>query len=73
MYVGRYVNYVLFLSYCDQILFFSRDFGKNPQILIFMKIRLLVTDFFHADKRTDGRTHRLFEANSRFSQFCLCA
>jgi hypothetical protein len=34
-----------------------------------MKIRLLVSEFFCAEGRTDGRTDRL-EANSRVLQIC---
>jgi hypothetical protein len=35
-----------------------------------MKIRLVGGEFFHADRRTDGRTDRHDEANSPLSQFC---
>jgi len=27
-------------------------------------------ELFHAERRTDGQTHRHNEANSRFSKFC---
>jgi hypothetical protein len=35
-----------------------------------MKIRPVAAELFHADRRTDGRTDRHDEVNSRFSQFC---
>jgi hypothetical protein len=41
-------------------------FSKNTEMQSFMKIRLVVAKFFHAD----GQTDRYDEANSRFSQFC---
>ena len=36
------------------------------EISSFIKIRPVVGELFHADRRTDGLT----KANSRFSQFC---
>jgi len=35
-----------------------------------IKIRPVGAELFHVDGRTDGRTDRHDEANSRFSQFC---
>jgi hypothetical protein len=35
----------------------------------FIKIRQVGAQLFHADRRTDGRTERHDEANSRFLQF----
>jgi hypothetical protein len=35
-----------------------------------MKIRPMGAEFFHADRRTEGRTDGHDEANSCFSQFC---
>jgi predicted nucleic acid-binding protein len=36
-----------------------------------MKIRPMVAELFHADKRKDGQMDRqIDEANTRFSQFC---
>jgi len=55
--------HVILVIFWSNLNFFKR-FWKNPQILIFMKIHLLETDFF---MRTDGRTRRHYEANSRFS------
>jgi len=51
------------------MLFLDR-FSKNNQILNLIKILQLGADLSHADKRTDGRTERLVESNSRFSKFC---
>jgi len=33
-----------------------------------MKIRLVRTELFHTDRRTDGRIDRHYEDNSRFAQ-----
>jgi hypothetical protein len=48
-------------------------FEKNPQTSIFMKIRPVGAELFHADRqtdgRTDGRTDRQTGMVSRFSQF----
>jgi hypothetical protein len=49
MYIGFHVKYSLFLA--D----FPDTFLKNIQILNFMKILLVVTVLFHADRRTDGQ------------------
>ena len=35
-----------------------------------MKIRSVGDEFYHAGGRTDVRTERHYEANSRFTQFC---
>jgi len=41
--------------------------SKNTQELNVMKIRSVETKFYHADRRTEGRTWR---TNSPFWQFC---
>jgi len=38
-----------------------------------MKIRPVGAELFQGDGKTDGRTDRYDEANSRFSQFCELA
>ena len=56
-------------------------FSKNIQYHIFlkMKMRLVGSKMFHADRQTDryadrtGETDRNDEANSRFSQICANA
>jgi len=42
-------------------------FLKNTQV--FMKIRSVETEFFHADRRIDKQKDRYNEAYSHFSQF----
>ena len=42
-------------------------FFKNAQI--FMKVRSVENELFHADRRRDRQTDRYNEAYSRFSQF----
>ena len=48
---------------------FLDRFSKNPQILTFMKIRPVGTEFY-ADGRMDGQTDRHDEANRLFLKFC---
>jgi hypothetical protein len=45
------------------------EFSKNAEISHFMKICPVEAELFHADGQTDRRTDRLYEANSRYSQF----
>ena len=49
---------------------FLERFSENPHISNFMKIGPVGAELFRADRRTDARTDRHDEANSRFSQFC---
>jgi len=53
MYVGLHVNQPLFFSDCNEPLFFSTSFSKNPHISDFMNISPVGADLFHADGRTD--------------------
>jgi hypothetical protein len=53
MYIRPHVKYPLFLSDFNETLIFSTDFQKNPQISIFMKVRLLRAELFHAGGQTD--------------------
>ena len=48
----------------------ATDFSVDTHILNAMKIRPVGFESFHFDRRTDGRTDRNDEADSRFSQFC---
>jgi hypothetical protein len=52
---------------------FLDSLSKNTQISNIMKIRPVESELYQADRRTDGRTDRHDEANSRFSQFCQYA
>jgi len=60
---------MLSISYCGQILvkidFSAQIFEKKFQILNFTKIRLFGTELFRSNRRTD----RHDEANSRFHNF----
>jgi hypothetical protein len=53
MYIGFHVKYPLFLSDFNEIWIFFDAFSKNTQIQIFMKIRPLGAELFHADRETD--------------------
>jgi len=64
-YISLHVKYQLLLSDCAETLIFSTDFRKILKTLVFMKIRPVGGELFHAD----GWTDRYGEANSRFSQF----
>ena len=46
--------------------FFSTDFGEKAQNNIFIKMRAVGAELFHADGWTDRRG----EGTSRFSQLC---
>jgi len=70
MYIGLPVKCPLFLTDFNEIWMLSTDFRKVLKTSNFMKIRLVGTELFIADGRTDGLTSRKDEANSRFSQFC---
>jgi len=85
MYVGLHVQYPLFLSGFNETCSFLKDFRK---VLRYQSIRnsdQLGAELFHADEQTDGRkdgrtdgetdrqTERHYEANSKFSQFCIRA
>jgi hypothetical protein len=52
-------------SYNVPVILVQRIF-KNTQISNFMKIRPVVAELFHTDRRTDGKTDRHDKANSRF-------
>jgi hypothetical protein len=54
----------LLLSYFDENCIFSTDLKK--MFIYLMKIRPVVADILHADRRTD----RYEEGNSRFSKSC---
>jgi hypothetical protein len=69
-YIGLHVKCPLFLPDFNEIWIFLDRVSKNTQISTFMKIRPVGAELFHADRRTDGRTDRHDEANSRFPQFC---
>jgi len=72
-----YAQYPLFLWDFKEISVFSTYFGKIPKFHIFIKIRLVGDEVFHADgkkdRQTGGKTDRLKDrhdkANNRFSQF----
>ena len=66
-YIGLHVKYALFLSHFNETGIFSIDFGKTFKYEISRKSVPLERKYC---MRTDGRTDRHDEANSRFSQFC---
>jgi hypothetical protein len=63
MYTDIHVKYPLLLSEFNETWIFSTDLKKFQTN--FMKIRHVGAEFFHAD----GRTDRLDESDSGFSQF----
>jgi hypothetical protein len=52
---------------------FLDEIKKNSLILNFMKRRTVGAKLSHENERTDERTGRHDEANSRFSKFCKSA
>ena len=48
---------------------FSRQIFEKSTNIIFIKIRPVGAELFHADRQTDGRTDGHDEADSRLSQF----
>jgi len=57
--INLHVNYPVFLSGFNETWTFPIDFRKNTQMQNFMKIRQVVAEFFHADRRkTDRQTLR---------------
>jgi len=69
-YICVRVKFPLFLSDFNQILIFFTDFRKMLKYQILLKS---VQWEPSCSRRTDGRSHRYDEANSRFSQFWECA
>jgi hypothetical protein len=55
MYIGIQVQYPLFLSDFNKIIFFDR-FSKNIEISIFLKICPVGAELFHADGQMDRQT-----------------
>jgi len=66
MYIGLHVKYPLFLSEFNEILNFATEFRKILKYQISWKP---VQWEQNCSMRTDRRTDRHDEANSRFSQF----
>jgi hypothetical protein len=56
MYVGINVNYPLFMSEFSATYNILDKITKNIQISNLMKIRPVVAEVFHVDRRTDGYT-----------------
>jgi cytochrome b involved in lipid metabolism len=52
MYLGRHVNYALFLSFLNETLTFLMS-PKNYQISNFLRIRPVGTELLYADRQTD--------------------
>jgi len=57
MYTSIHVTHPLFSSNFHEIEF-SRNFSKNTQVSIFMKIRPLRAKVSHADVKKDGQMDR---------------
>jgi len=60
IYVGVHVKYPLFLLDCNVTWIIWTDFSRNAQLWIFIKIRTVGAELFHAywHTQTDGRTGR---------------
>jgi len=69
-YVILYVKYPLFLSYFKANWIFSQIFKKYSKYQIWKKKNPSTRSWVVPCGRTDGRTDRHDEANSRFSQYC---
>ena len=69
MYTVLHVRYTLFLSDFNETWIFSTDLRKILKYKIYVKIRPVGAELFHADRRTDGRADEHNEDNGRFSQF----
>ena len=67
MYIGTHVKYPLFLSHCNETWIFQAGFRKILKYQISLKS---VKWEPSCSMRTDDRTDRHDEANSRFSLFC---
>jgi hypothetical protein len=67
MYIGVHVKYSLFLPDFNAPLIFSTEFGKNPQISNFMKIRRVGSELFYADRQTDNNMTKLIVAVRNFA------
>ena len=65
MYIGLQVKYPLLLSDINETWIFSTVFRKIHTYHLFIKIRPVGAQFFHADRQIGGHN----AANSRFSQF----
>jgi len=67
MYIGLHVKYSSFLTDFHKTIFLT-DFRKNYQVYNFMKILLLVAEFFYADRRTDGRIYTDRQTDRRMDE-----
>ena len=73
IYIGLHVQYSLFLSDFNETSIFPTDFLKKPKYQISLKNASSgsrVVPWGRAEGRTDRRTDRHDETNSRFSKFC---
>jgi hypothetical protein len=71
MHVRYDVKYSLLSHFAQTSIIFD-SLSKNVQISNFMEIRPVGAELFHVDRRTDGRTDRNDDGNTRSSssQFC---
>ena len=65
------IKYQLFLSYFNKPKFID-SFSKNKRMSIFINIRPVGVESFHADGWTGRKTERHDESNSRFPILCPC-